>query len=171
MTWILINNIKIWKVRAGWLTFDGLFLLVGCALKHMMEDSSHPSGLLLPLKPMSLILRRFLKYSEGNTEPFPVYWGVACKLGGRSSHEGSPMRKARCTTQSMMYCQKSGLRELGERECCGSTSYRSSVLVLSPCRRKISLISNCWINTVFSVSFCPVLFPAGCWHNGREGTS
>lgn len=171
MTWILINNIKNWEVRAGWLTFDGLFLLVGCALKHMMEDSSHPSGLLLPLKPMSPILWKFLKYSEGNTEPFPVCWGAACKPGGRSSHEGSPMREARCTTQSMMYCQKSGLRELGETECRGSTSYCTSVLVLRPCRSKISLISNCWINTVFLGSICPVLFPAGCWHNGREGTS
>lgn len=81
------------------------------------------------------------------------------------------MREGRYTTQSMVYCQKSGLRELGARECCWSPSYPSSVLVLSPCRSEISLISHCRINTVFLVSICPALFPAGCWHNSREGTS
>lgn len=88
-----------------------------------------------------------------------------------SSHAGSPMREGRCTTQCMVHCQKSGLRGVGQRECRWSPSYCSSVLVLRPCRSEIHLISNCWINTMFLVSICPVLFPAGCWHNGRKGTS
>jgi len=72
MTWILIINCKIQKVRAEWLTFDGKFFLVGCALKHMVEDSSHLSVLLMPLNPMSQILPRFPQYSEGNIEPPPI---------------------------------------------------------------------------------------------------
>lgn len=70
--WILINNTKIQEVRTGWPTFDGLFLLVGCALNNMMEDTSYPSSLSLPLKPTSPSLPRFLHtLTDGGIQNLP----------------------------------------------------------------------------------------------------